>query len=123
MGKIGIRARVVVCTDPLLGGVGEALKWERLDEIIEMHRGMTRLFLLLVDRDCDDSRAARLRVLEQRAAHPSGVVLIVRQSRNIFPARRASKQRAPRPEVSVVPAGECAGGAAAREREARSKQR
>jgi len=68
MAKIRVRARVMVCTDPLLGGVGEALKWERLDEIIEMYRGMTRLFLLLVDRDCDDSRVARLRVLEQQAA-------------------------------------------------------
>ena len=68
MDKIGVRARVIVCTDPLLGGVGEALKWERLAEIIAMHRGMTRVFLLIVDRDCDDNRAARLRGLEQQAA-------------------------------------------------------
>jgi hypothetical protein len=67
MASLGVRARVVVCPEPLLQGVGEALKWERLAKIIEMYRGMTRLFLLLVDRDCDDNRAARLRGIEQRA--------------------------------------------------------
>jgi hypothetical protein len=68
MKSLGVHAQVVVCTEPLLGGVGEALKWARLLEIIEMHRGMTHLFLLIVDRDCDDRRAASLRDLEQRAA-------------------------------------------------------
>jgi hypothetical protein len=66
--KIGVSAKVIVCPKPLLGGVGEALKWSRLAEIIAMHRGMTRLFLLVVDRDCDDNREARLRDLEQKAA-------------------------------------------------------
>ncbi len=28
MQAIGLSARVEVCRDPLLGGVGEALKWE-----------------------------------------------------------------------------------------------
>ncbi len=27
--------RLEVCQDPLLGGIGEALKWERIQEIIE----------------------------------------------------------------------------------------
>lgn len=83
MDKIGVRARVVVCPEPLLQGVGEALKWERLAEIIEMHRGMTRLFLLIVDRDCEDRRAARLRTLEQQAATAlagSGRVFLAEQA-------------------------------------------
>lgn len=29
------RARVVVCKDPLLGGIGEALKPERIREIVD----------------------------------------------------------------------------------------
>jgi hypothetical protein len=40
------------------------------------------------------------------------------------PSRDTAREtRAPRPEASVVHAGECAEGAAAREREARSKVR
>lgn len=65
---IGARAKVRVCRDPLLQGVGEALKWERQAEIIEKYRGMVRLFLLIVDRDCDEQRAVRLQRLEQQAA-------------------------------------------------------
>jgi hypothetical protein len=34
MAALGLTARVEVCMDPLLGGVGEALKWERLQEIL-----------------------------------------------------------------------------------------
>ena len=44
-------ARVAVCQDPLLGGIGEALKSERLVEIVERYDGMTDLFILCVDRD------------------------------------------------------------------------
>nr|MCU0671308.1 hypothetical protein [Myxococcota bacterium] len=54
----GVKARVQVCRDPLLGGVGEAMKRERLAEILERYRGMTRVFLLIVDRDCDKNRRA-----------------------------------------------------------------
>lgn len=63
----GVKARVNVCTDPLLGGIGEALKWERLVQILDQYRGMVRLFLLLVDRDCDVNRRTRLDNLEARA--------------------------------------------------------
>ena len=45
------RAKVKVCQDPLLGGVSEALKWERIEEIIDQYRGMFNLFLLCLDRD------------------------------------------------------------------------
>jgi hypothetical protein len=68
MQSLGSKARVEVCRDPLLGGVGEALKWERLAEILDRYRGMVRLFLLVVDRDCVDGRRSALDHLEQRAA-------------------------------------------------------
>jgi hypothetical protein len=67
MQSLGVKARVVICKDPLLGGVTEALKWERLLPILERYRGMTQIFLLAVDRDGDAHRAARLRALEDRA--------------------------------------------------------
>lgn len=63
----GVRAKVKVCQDPLLGGVGEALKWERIEEILERYRGMVRVFLLLVDRDCKSGRRAKLTNLEKKA--------------------------------------------------------
>lgn len=63
----GVRARVQVCMDPLLGGVGEALKWNRIEAILNRYRGMVRLFLLIVDRDCDPNRRTSLDTLEARA--------------------------------------------------------
>lgn len=68
MAAIGTRARVRVCHDPLLGGVGEALKWSRLVEIIDRYRGMIRLFLLIVDRDGREGRRMALDNLELLAA-------------------------------------------------------
>lgn len=62
------KARVTVCPDPLLGGIGEALKWQRLEEIIDRYRGMVRLFVLVVDRDCADGRRSALDALERQAA-------------------------------------------------------
>lgn len=67
MQKIGVAAKVKVCMDPLLGGIGEALKWDRLVEIIERYKGTTRLFLLIVDRDCIEGRRASLDALEAKA--------------------------------------------------------
>jgi len=61
------RATVLVCRDPLLGGVGQALKWERIEEIIERYRGMTDLFLLCIDRDGDQHRHVRLDAITTRA--------------------------------------------------------
>lgn len=52
--------KVKVCQDPLLGGVNEALKWERIEEIIDQYRGMFNLFLLCVDRDGKVGRKATL---------------------------------------------------------------
>lgn len=62
------RATVRVCRDPLLGGVGEALKWERISEIIDRYRGTIQLFLLVVDRDGIAGRRRSLDALESKAA-------------------------------------------------------
>ena len=63
-------ATVTVCTDPLLGGVGEALKSERLNEIVEQYDGMTDLFILCVDRDGATSRRQRLDQIEREFGIP-----------------------------------------------------
>ncbi len=60
-------ANVRVCQDPLLGGVSEALRWERQDEIIERYPQVD-VFLLCVDRDGEPGRHASLSGLERRAA-------------------------------------------------------
>ena len=57
-------ANVRVCRDPLLGGVGEALKFARIREVIKQHSGMTDLFILCVDRDGVRGRRTRLDQIE-----------------------------------------------------------
>lgn len=59
-------AKVRVCQDPLLGGVSEALKWDRIAEIVNRYV-MVNLFLLCVDRDGNASRKAKLLNIEQKA--------------------------------------------------------
>lgn len=61
------RARIEICRDPLLGGIGEALKQERITEIIRRYQGMVDLFLLCVDRDGNPNRRQRLDDVEQHA--------------------------------------------------------
>ena len=58
-------ARVEVCKDPLLGGIGEALKSERIEDIVSRYEGMTAIFILCVDRDGDKNRHQRLKGLEK----------------------------------------------------------
>ena len=58
------RVRVDVCRDPLLGGVGEALKSERIAEIFDAYKGMTAIFILCVDRDGKEGRRQRLDQIE-----------------------------------------------------------
>ena len=60
------KAKLRVCLDPLLGGVGEALKWERIEEIIDMYP-MVQLFLLVVDRDGKSGRRTALDGIEKKA--------------------------------------------------------
>lgn len=59
-------ANVRVCLDPLLGGVTEAMKQERLEEIFERYDGMIDIFVLCVDRDATPGREAALRRLEEK---------------------------------------------------------
>ncbi len=59
-------ARVEVCTDPVMGGIAQALDWERLDEVIDMYP-IVRIFLLLVDRDGNAGRRVALGALENKA--------------------------------------------------------
>ncbi len=67
------RAKVIVCRDPLLGGVAQATDWARIDEIIERYR-MIDLFLLCVDRDGQEGRRTKLDEIEKQAAEilPTG---------------------------------------------------
>jgi hypothetical protein len=65
-------ANVRVCLDPLMGGISEALKWERIEEVLVRYRGMVQVFLLLVDRDGQVGRRAALDNIESRAAEILG---------------------------------------------------
>lgn len=60
-------ANVRMCLDPLMGGIGEATKWERIAEMIQMYP-MVQLFLLVVDRDGNEGRRVALDALEKKAA-------------------------------------------------------
>ena len=52
------RAKVLMCLDPLLGGIDQATDWERIHEILEMYP-MVDIFLLVVDRDGVPTQAHR----------------------------------------------------------------
>ena len=63
--SIGVSSpRVRICQDPLLGGVDEALKSERMAEIVRQHGPMNELLVLCVDRDGRIGRRQRLDQLE-----------------------------------------------------------
>ncbi len=71
-------ANVAICRDPLMGGISEATKWERIQEVIDMYP-MVQVFLLIVDRDGIETRRLTLDRLEQKAADhlsPTGRTLI-----------------------------------------------
>ncbi len=63
------RANVLVsiCTDPNIGGVDDALKWDRIHEILDMYGAYYHAYLLCVDRDCEEGRCVQLAKLEERA--------------------------------------------------------
>lgn len=58
------RARVAVCQDPLLGGVSEALKSKRIEEVLDQHDRMVDIIILCVDRDGVQGRRRRLDQME-----------------------------------------------------------
>ena len=66
------KANVRVCLDPLMGGVSEAMKWERIQEVFNRYRGMVDIFLLLVDRDGNETRRQALDKLEKQAGEALG---------------------------------------------------
>lgn len=66
------KARVQVCNDPLLGGIGQALDWNRIEEVIDMYP-VVQVFLLLVDRDGNANRRIALDALETKAATKLGI--------------------------------------------------
>lgn len=61
------RANVEVCSDPILRSVEQAMRWERISGIIDQYP-LVDLFLLIVDRDGDEHRRARLDNLQEQAA-------------------------------------------------------
>lgn len=56
--------KVLVCRDPLLGGINEALKPDRLEEIVNRYVGMMDIFVLCIDRDGQSGRRQRLDNIE-----------------------------------------------------------
>lgn len=58
--------QVEICRDPLLGGFREALKSERMAEVVRKHGGMTDIFILIIDRDGDTNRRQSLVRLEEQ---------------------------------------------------------
>ena len=58
------KARIRVCQDPRLGGVVEAMKRDRIAEIVERYTGMMDIFILCVDRDGEKGRRQRLDQIE-----------------------------------------------------------
>ena len=59
------RARIRVCSDPRLGGVVEAMKSDRIAEIVERYKGIMDIFILCVDRDGEEGRRQRLDQIEE----------------------------------------------------------
>jgi len=69
-------ARIRICRDPLLNGVSQAMDKDRLAEIFDTYSGMTDLFMLCVDRDCEAGRRSGLDSLESWARDRHGCTLI-----------------------------------------------
>ena len=64
-GTFGTRnTKIRVCQDPVLGGIGEAMKLERISEIVTQYDGMTQIFILCVDRDGNTGRRHGLDAIE-----------------------------------------------------------
>ena len=60
------RARIRVCQDPRLGGIVEAMKPDRISEIVERYKGMMDILILCVDRDGEEGRRHRLDQIEAK---------------------------------------------------------
>ena len=63
--RLGLRSvQVEICLDPLLGGIGEALKLERIAEIVAQQASMRDILILCVDRDGEVGRWQSLDYIE-----------------------------------------------------------
>ena len=60
------KVRIKVCQAPRLGGIVEAMKSDRIQEIVERYRGMMDIFILCVDRDGREGRRQRLDQIEEK---------------------------------------------------------
>ena len=58
------RAKIIICRDPLLGGVGEALKKSNVRQVVRQYSWTIDVFVLCVDRDGISGRRARLDEIE-----------------------------------------------------------
>lgn len=64
--RLGVaKPKVRVCQDPKLGGVGEALKSVRIQEIVDRYKSMVDVFILCIDRDGVVSRRQALDDIER----------------------------------------------------------
>ena len=91
------QARVQVCHDPRLGGIGEAMKSERIVEIVNRYEAMTDVFILCVDRDGVEKRRRKLDGLERKIRGRSSVLCRERlgRARNLGAGRtEAAKEMA-----------------------------
>jgi hypothetical protein len=76
MKAIGKKATVRVCQDPKLGGVDQALRLERIVEVVDKYQYRVDLFLLCIDRDGKEGRRAILDDLESRVKAEKNCVLM-----------------------------------------------
>jgi hypothetical protein len=69
MQEIGFqRAKIAIHDGPVrIRGFGDAMKWELLSEIIDDNQSVD-VFLLMLDRDCDEKRRIKLTNIEKKAA-------------------------------------------------------
>ena len=70
------KAKVDVVRDPFLTSVSQALSEQQLRKVIQVHKGMTDLFILCVDRDCEEGRSQVISNLEKNLAEEFNVVFI-----------------------------------------------
>ena len=75
--RLGVaKPKVRVCQDPKLGGVGEALKTERIQEIVDRYKSMVDIFILCIDRDGAVSRRQALDDVERQVRVPGACVFL-----------------------------------------------
>lgn len=75
--RLGLsRSRVRVCQDPNLGGVGEALKSKRIQEIVDRYKSKADIFILCIDRDGEVSRRQALDNLEAKVQIPGSCMFV-----------------------------------------------